>query len=171
MQHDALALFLHSSLALFFGTLFHHLLDQLRILLCTLSGKSCRNISESLLLGQDRPVGFPNKTTTTTKNPGVGQLPWVSFSAQPGQSSDSPNLLPHKKDFDFSVSFRQYSENTPRSMQKIKEAKNRSFNVQTVKLEGWTSCHYGKFCVDWSLYAYTPAWSSRIDANTVSATL
>ena len=64
MQHDALALFLHSSLALFFGTLFHLLLDQL--LLCTLSGKSCRNISESLLLGQDRPVGFPNKTTTTT---------------------------------------------------------------------------------------------------------
>ena len=60
----ALALFLHSSLALFFGTLFHHLLDQL--LLCTLSGKSCRNISESLLLGQDRPVGFPNKTATTT---------------------------------------------------------------------------------------------------------
>ena len=39
-------------------------LDQL--LLCTLSGKSCRNISESLLLGQDRPVGFTNKTTTTT---------------------------------------------------------------------------------------------------------
>ena len=52
------------SLALFFGTLFHHLLDQL--LLCALSGKSCRNISESVLLGQDRPVGFPNKTTTTT---------------------------------------------------------------------------------------------------------
>ena len=64
VQHDALALFLHFSLALFFGTLFHHLLDQL--LLCTLSGKICRNISESLLLGQDRPVGFPNKTTTTT---------------------------------------------------------------------------------------------------------
>ena len=57
------ALFLHFSLALFFGTLFHHLLDQL--LLCTLSGKICRIISESLLLGQDMPVGFPNKTTTT----------------------------------------------------------------------------------------------------------
>ena len=42
---DALALFLHFSLALFFRTLFHHLLDQL--LLCTLSGKICRNISES----------------------------------------------------------------------------------------------------------------------------
>ena len=64
MQHDALALFLHFSPALFFGTLFNHLLDQL--LLCTLSGKICRNILESLLLGQYRPVGFPNKTTTTT---------------------------------------------------------------------------------------------------------
>ena len=70
MQHDTLAPFLHFSLALFFGTLFHHLLDQL--LFCTLSGKICRNISESLLLGQDRPVGFPNKTTTTTKH-------WPSF--------------------------------------------------------------------------------------------
>ena len=60
VQHDDLALFLHSSLALFFGTLFHHLIDQL--LLCTLSGKIFTNISESLLFGQDRPVGFPNKT-------------------------------------------------------------------------------------------------------------
>ena len=37
-------------------------LDQL--LLCTLSGKICRNISQSLLLGHDRPFGFPKKTTT-----------------------------------------------------------------------------------------------------------
>ena len=54
-------LFTSTSLEL---SLFYHLLDQL--LLCTLSGKSCRNISESLLLGQYRPVGFPNKTTSTT---------------------------------------------------------------------------------------------------------
>ena len=68
MQHDTLAPFHHFSLALFFGTLFHHLLDHDQLLLCTLSGKICRNISESLLLGQDRPVGFPNKTTTTLNN-------------------------------------------------------------------------------------------------------
>ena len=38
-----------------------------------------------------------------------------------------------QKTFDFSVSFRQYSESNLRSMQWTREAKNRSFNVQTVK--------------------------------------
>ena len=33
---------------------------------------------------------------STGKHQAVGQLPRVSFSAQPGQSSDRPNLPPHK---------------------------------------------------------------------------
>ena len=88
MQHDALALFLHFSLALFFGTLFHHLLDLL--LLCTLSGKSCRNISESLLLGQDRPVGFPNKTTITTTTTSNTLRSPQSFASVNWRARESP---------------------------------------------------------------------------------
>ena len=94
------------------------------------------------------------------KHQAVGQLPRVSFSAQPGQRSGRPNLSPHKKTFDFSVSFRQCTDNALESMQLPREAKNRSFNVQTVWLEGWTSCHDGKFVVNSSFY--TPPWSSSI---------
>ena len=36
--------------------------------LCTLLGKICRNISDLLLLGQNKPLGFPNKTTTTNQH-------------------------------------------------------------------------------------------------------
>ena len=75
----------------------------------------------------------PSLFLSTGKHPVGGQLPRVFFSALPGQSSDRPNLPPHQKTFDFSVSFRQYSESTLRSMQWTREAKNRSFNVQTVK--------------------------------------
>ena len=50
--------------------LWNSLPSQLRsvLLICTLLDKICRrgNILDSLLLGQDRPVGFPNKITTTT---------------------------------------------------------------------------------------------------------
>ena len=75
----------------------------------------------------------PSLFLSTGKHPVGGQLPRVFFSALPGQSSDRPNLPPHKKTFDFSVSFRQCSESNLRSMQWTREAKNRSFNVQTVK--------------------------------------
>ena len=37
---------------------------------------------------------------------------------------------------------------------RLKEEKKRSPNVQTVKLEGWTSRHYGKFCVEGSLLVH-----------------
>ena len=79
----------------------------------------------------------PSWFLSTGKHPVVGQLPRVSFSALPWQSSDRPSLPPHKKTFDFSVSFRQYSESTLRSMQWTGEAKNRSFNVQTVKVRSF----------------------------------
>ena len=49
----------------------------------------------------------PSWFLSTGKHPVVGQLPRVSFSALPWQSSDRPNLPPHKKTFNFSVSFRQ----------------------------------------------------------------
>ena len=75
----------------------------------------------------------PSLFLSTGKHPVGGQLPRVFFSALPGQSSDRPNLPPHQKTIDFSVSFRQYSESNLRSMQWTREAKNRSFNVQTVK--------------------------------------
>ena len=39
------------------------------------------------------------------KHPALARTPRESCSAQPGQSSDCPNLSPHKKVFDFSVSF------------------------------------------------------------------
>ena len=64
-----------------------------------------------------RHASGPSLFLSTGKHPVVGQLPRVSFSALPGQSSDRPNLPPHKKTFDFSVFFRQYSESTLRSMQ------------------------------------------------------
>ena len=50
----------------------------------------------------------PGLFLSTGKHPVVGQLPRVFFFALPGQSSDRPNLPPHKKTFVFSVSFRQY---------------------------------------------------------------
>ena len=75
----------------------------------------------------------PSWFLSTGKHPVGGQLPRVFFSALPGQSRERPNLPPPQKTFDFSVSFRQYSESTLRSMQWTREAKNRSFNVQTVK--------------------------------------
>ena len=75
----------------------------------------------------------PSLFLSTGKHPVVGQLPRVFFSALPRQSRERPNLPPNKKTFDFSVSFRQYSESNLRSMQWTREAKNRSFNVQTVK--------------------------------------
>ena len=64
----------------------------------------------------------PSLFLLTGKHPVVRQLPRVSFSGLPGQSSDRLNLPPHKKTFDFSVYFRQYSESTLRSMQKTREA-------------------------------------------------
>ena len=39
----------------------------------------------------------PTLFLSTGKHPVVGQLPRVFLSAQPGQSSDRPNLPPHKK--------------------------------------------------------------------------
>ena len=39
----------------------------------------------------------PSLFQSTGKHPVVGQLPRVSFSALPGQSSDRPNPPPHKK--------------------------------------------------------------------------
>ena len=39
----------------------------------------------------------PSYFLSTGKHPVVGQLPRVSFSALPGQSSDRENLPPHKK--------------------------------------------------------------------------
>ena len=39
----------------------------------------------------------PSLFLSTDKHPVVGQLPRVFFSALPGQSSDRPNLPPHKK--------------------------------------------------------------------------
>ena len=39
----------------------------------------------------------PSWFLSTGKHPVVGQLPRVFFSALPGQSSDRPNLPPHKK--------------------------------------------------------------------------
>ena len=95
---------------------------------------------------------------STGKHQAVGQLPRVFFSVLPGQRSNRPNLSSHKKLSIFSVSFGQCSNNALGSMQSPREAKNRSFNVQTVWLEGWKSRHYGKFVVDRSLY--TPPWSS-----------
>ena len=70
----------------------------------------------------------PSLFLLTGKLPVVGQLPRVSFSALPGQSSDRPNLPSHNKAFDFSVSFRQSPESTLWSMQKTREAKNQSFS-------------------------------------------
>ena len=57
---------------------------------------------------------------------------------RPKQRQSKPaDLLPHKNLFDFSVSFRQCSGNALRIMQYryTREANNRSFSVQTVKLE------------------------------------
>ena len=39
----------------------------------------------------------PSLFLSTGKHPVVGQLPRVFFSALPGQSSDRPNLPPHKQ--------------------------------------------------------------------------
>ena len=47
----------------------------------------------------------PSWFLSTGKHPVVGQLPRVSFSALPWQSSDRPNLPPHKKTFDFQFPF------------------------------------------------------------------
>ena len=47
----------------------------------------------------------PSWFLSTGKHPVGGQLPWVSFSALPGQSSDRPNLPPHQKTFDFQFPF------------------------------------------------------------------
>ena len=47
----------------------------------------------------------PSRFLSTGKHPVVGQLPRVSFSALPWQSSDRPNLPPHKKTFDFQFPF------------------------------------------------------------------
>ena len=90
---------------------------------------SCHESGQSLFL-------------STGKHPGVGRLPQVSFFAQPGQSSNRPNLPPHKRTFDFSVSFRQYTENALGSMQWPREAKNRSFNIRTVKSEEASEGHH-----------------------------
>ena len=63
----------------------------------------------------------PSLFLLTGKHPVVGQLPPVSFPALPGQSSDRPNLPPHQNTFDFSVSFRQYSENTPEACKRLRK--------------------------------------------------
>ena len=75
----------------------------------------------------------PSLFLSTGKHPVGGQLPRVFFlrSAWAEQRPSKPTTP--QKAFDFSVSFRQYSESNLRSMQWTREAKNRSFNVQTVK--------------------------------------
>ena len=62
-------------------------------------------------------------------------------SAWAEQRPSKPTTPP--KNVRFSVSFRQYSESTLRTMQKTREAKNRSFNVQTVKQEASDGSHHG----------------------------
>ena len=47
----------------------------------------------------------PSLFLLTGKHPVLGQLPRVFFSALPGQSSDRPNLPPHKKLSIFQFSF------------------------------------------------------------------
>ena len=75
----------------------------------------------------------PSWFLSTGKHPVGGQLPRVFFlcSAWAEQRPSKPTTP--QKTVDFSVSFRQYSESNLRSMQWTREAKNRSFNVQTVK--------------------------------------
>ena len=65
----------------------------------------------------------PSLFLSTGKHPVGGQLPRVFFSALPGQSSDRPNLPPHKKLSIFQLPFAQYSESNLRSMQCTREAK------------------------------------------------
>ena len=67
---------------------------------------------------------------STGKHQAVGQLPRVSFSALPWQSSDRP---PTKTLSSFSFLSPVQSENALRTMQLAREATNQSFNVQTVK--------------------------------------
>ena len=71
---------------------------------------------------------------STGKHPVVGQLPRVSFSSLLCLGRVATVQTYHTtKSFRFFISFRQYSESTLRSMQWTREAKNRSFKVQTVK--------------------------------------
>ena len=80
-----------------------------------------------------RHESVPSLFLSTGKHAVGGQLPRVFFSALPGQSRRPSKPTTPQKTVDFSVSFRQYSESNLRSMQWTREAKNRSFNVQTVK--------------------------------------
>ena len=75
----------------------------------------------------------PSLFLSTGKHLVGGQLPRVFFlcSAWAEQRPSKPTTPP--KNFRFSVSFRQYSESTLRSMQWTRKAKNRSFNIQRVK--------------------------------------
>ena len=73
----------------------------------------------------------PSLFLSTGKHPVVGHLPRVFFSALPGQSRDRPNLPPHKKLSIFQFPFASIRRAPSRSMQWTREAKNRSFNVQT----------------------------------------
>ena len=56
----------------------------------------------------------PSWFLSTGKHPVVGQLPRVSFSALPGQSSDRPNLPPHKKLWIFSFLSPVFGEHPPK---------------------------------------------------------
>ena len=98
-----------------------------RVCLCV-----CLSVRSQTPLSSRHESG-PSLFLSTGKHPVGGQLPRVFFlcSAWAEQRPSKPTTP--QKTFDFSVSFRQYSESNLPSMQWTREAKNRSFNVQTVK--------------------------------------
>ena len=77
-----------------------------------------------------------NSLLSTGSHPALVQMPRESCSAQPGQSSDCPNLSPHKKSFRFFSFLSPVFGERPSKHSQTREAKDRSFNVQTIKVEG-----------------------------------